>query len=37
VQLPDFPAGDPLTAAAVGITSGLAATGVDQAWKQLEQ
>lgn len=33
--LPDFPAGDPLTAAAVGIVSGLAATGADQAAKQL--
>ena len=33
--LPDFPAGDPLTAVAVGIVSGLAATGVDQAVKQL--
>jgi len=32
--LPDFPAGDPLTAAAVGIVSGLAATGVDQIGKQ---
>lgn len=30
-----FPAGDVLTAAAVGIVSGLAATGVDQAGKQL--
>lgn len=29
----DFPAGDVLTAAAVGIVSGLAATGVDQAGK----
>ena len=33
--LPDFPAADPVTAAAVGIVSGLAATGVDQAGKQL--
>ena len=33
--LPDFPAGDPLTALAVGIVSGLAATGVNQAVKQL--
>ena len=33
--LPDFPAGDPLTAVAVGIVSGLAATGVDQAVRQL--
>ena len=31
----DFPAGDVLTAAAVGIVSGLAATGVYQAGKQL--
>ena len=31
----DFPAGDVLTAAAVGIVSCLAATGVDQAGKQL--
>ena len=33
--LPDFPAGDPVTALAVGIVSGLAATGVNQAVKQL--
>lgn len=33
--LPDFPAGDPLTAVAVGIVSGLAATGMDQAVKQV--
>ena len=33
---PDFPAGDPVTAAAVGIVSGLAATGVNQAFKQLK-
>lgn len=33
--LPDFPAGDPLTALAVGIVSGLAATGVNQTVKQL--
>lgn len=33
--LPDFPAGDPLTAVAVGIVSGLAATGVDQAVRQI--
>lgn len=32
--LPDFPAGDPMTAAAVGIVSGLAATGINQAIKQ---
>ena len=35
LPLPEFPAGDPLTAAAVGIVSGLAATGADQARKQL--
>ncbi len=33
--LPDFPATDPLTAVAVGIVSGLAATGVNQVGKQL--
>lgn len=33
--MPEFPAGDYLTAAAVGIVSGLAATGIDQAVKQL--
>jgi hypothetical protein len=31
----DFPASDPLTALAVGIVSGLAATGADQIVKQL--
>lgn len=36
VGLPDFPATDPLTAIAVGIVSGLAATGVNQAVKQLK-
>ena len=35
--MPDFPAGDPLTALAVGIASGLAATGVNQAAKQLSK
>ena len=34
---PDFPAGDPITALAVGIVSGLAATGVNQIGKQLTQ
>ena len=34
--LPDFPAADPLSAAAVGIVSGLAATGVDQISKQMK-
>lgn len=33
--LPDFPASDPVTAVAVGIVSGLAATGVNQVFKQL--
>lgn len=33
--MPDFPASDPITAVAVGIVSGLAATGVNQAVKQL--
>ena len=33
--LPDFPAADPVTALAVGIVSGLAATGADQVFKQL--
>lgn len=32
---PDFPASDYLNAAAVGIVSGLAATGIDQIGKQL--
>lgn len=35
--VPDFPAGDPMTAVAVGIASGLAATGVNQAAKQLSK
>lgn len=35
--VPDFPASDPITAAAVGAVSGLAATGVDQAFKQMKQ
>ena len=34
VGVPDFPATDPLTAAAVGGASGLAATGLDQVIKQ---
>lgn len=33
--MPDFPAHDPLTAIAVGIISGLAATGAHQIYKQL--
>ena len=33
--MPEFPATDYITAAAVGIVSGLAATGLNQAVKQL--
>lgn len=33
--MPDFPAGDYISAVAVGIVSGLAATGVNQIIKQL--
>lgn len=35
--LPEFPATDPLTAVAVGIVSGLAATGVNQMAKQIHK
>ena len=35
--MPDFPAGDYITACAVGIASGLAATGMDQMVKQLRE
>lgn len=34
-KMPDFPAADPITAAAVGSASGLAATGIDPAVKRL--
>ena len=34
--MPDFPAGDVITAGAVGIASGLAATGADQMIKQMK-
>lgn len=37
IGVPDFPATDYLTAAAVGGASGLAATGINQAVKQLTQ
>ena len=37
VCMPEFPAADPITAVAVGIVSGLAATGADQIAKQLKQ
>ena len=33
--MPDFPAQDIITAAAVGVVSGFAATGVNQVYKQL--
>ena len=36
VGMPDFPATDYLTAAAVGGASGLAATGMDQMVKQMK-
>lgn len=32
-----FPASDPITAAAIGAVSGLAATGADQIYKQTKQ
>ena len=35
LDMPDFPAEDPLTAAAVGGVSGLASVGIDQIGKQL--
>ena len=37
VIMPDFPATDIITALAVGIVSGLAATGVNQVYKQLKE
>lgn len=33
--MPDYPAGDPITAVAIGIVSGLAATGIHQIIKQM--
>lgn len=35
--MPDFPAQDVINAAAIGIVSGLAATGINQAAKQLRK
>ena len=35
--VPQFPAGDPISAVAVGIVSGLAATGADQISQQLKK
>ena len=37
IGIPDFPATDPMTAAAVGGVSGLAATGLHQAKKLLSE
>ena len=37
MYMPDFPATDYITAAAVGIVSGLAATGADQVVKQMKR
>lgn len=37
IGMPDFPARDPITAAAVGAASGLAATGANQIGKQLRK
>ena len=36
ISMPDFPAVDYITAVAVGIVSGLAATGINQIGKQLK-
>lgn len=35
--MPDFPANDPITAAAIGAVSGFAATGVNQIAKQAKK
>lgn len=35
IKVPEFPANDIVTAAAVGIVSGFAATGINQVYKQL--
>lgn len=37
IIMPDFPASDYVTAVAVGIVSGLAATGANQIYKQLSK
>ena len=37
IGVPDFPATDPMTAAAVGAASGLASVGVNQIGKQLSK
>lgn len=36
-MMPDFPAKDVINAAAIGIVSGLAATGINQIGKQLQK
>lgn len=35
IKIPDFPANDIINAAAVGVVSGFAATGINQIYKQL--
>ena len=35
--IPEFPAGDPISAIAVGILSGFAATGAHQTYRQLQK
>ena len=35
--MPDYPAGDYITAVAVGIVSGFAATGINEAGRQIKQ
>lgn len=35
--MPDFPANDVLNAIAIGIVSGLASTGANQAYKQIKE
>ena len=35
--MPEYPAGDYITAVAVGVVSGLAATGANQIYKQLNK
>lgn len=34
IHMPDMPASDPITAAAIGTVSGFAATGINQVFKQ---
>lgn len=37
IKMPDMPASDPITAAAIGIASGLAATGINQVFKEFKE